>query len=364
MFLSARPLLPLAWEGTRSLCQAAGRGTDQPAPSQPPSPCPGRWPLPATLAGCDRAPGALTTHPHRSPRLHPGLRPALLHPAPPPPLTPAAPELVPIPGPPHPPQPRTRDPAPDQLGQQLRSSDSTPEMPAAAAGPLHIPHPSLLFFKKAPGESSSPAGRGYNHASEPEPEPRSRRRHPAPARPPRRPASPAGVSPAERSGQGAPPTSPAVRPAGPGPASASGARGSAQPAGLGRERRQQHTGQPGASPRHPGPGARALPRSRGERLGGGARFRSARAPGARAAPLPPGPAGSGGTRGRRAASWQLRTDSWRPPGPGPGLELGPGPGVGEGPGAGAGGPCGGPGRAVLTAVGDEQAGQDHERPKS
>lgn len=252
MFLSARPLLPLGWEGTRSLCQAAGRGTDQPAPSQPPSPCPGRWPLPATLAGCDRAPGALTTHPHRSPRLHPGLRPALLHPAPPPPLTPIAPEPVPIPGPPHPPQPRTRGPAPDQLGQRLRSSDTTPEMPAAAAaaGPLHIPHPSLLFFKKAPGESASPAGRGYNHASEPEP--RSRRRHPAPARPPRRPASPAGVSPAESAGQGAPPTSPAVRPAGPGPASASGARGSPRPAGLGRERRQQHTGQPGASPRHRG----------------------------------------------------------------------------------------------------------------
>lgn len=37
---------------------------------------------------------------------------------------------------------------------------------------------------------------------------------------------------------------------------------------------------------------------------------------------------------------------------------------GGGPGAGAGGPCGSPGRAVLTAVGDEQAGQDHERPKS
>lgn len=42
--------------------------------------------------------------------------------------------------------------------------------------------------------------------------------------------------------------------------------------------------------------------------------------------------------------------------------------AGAGAGAGAGGrgrrAVWGPGRAVLTAVGDEQAGQDHERPKS
>lgn len=248
-----RPSSPPARMGRDQEPVPGGRPGNRPARA-----IPAPEPVPRTLA-TPRHPGGLrpcarsTDHPPPpQPEAAPGTPTGPPSPSTPPPLTPIAPEPVPIPGPPHPPQPRTRGPAPDQLGQRLRSSDTTPEMPAAAAaaGPLHIPHPSLLFFKKAPGESASPAGRGYNHASEPEP--RSRRRHPAPARPPRRPASPAGVSPAESAGQGAPPTSPAVRPAGPGPASASGARGSPRPAGLGRERRQQHTGQPGASPRHRG----------------------------------------------------------------------------------------------------------------
>lgn len=293
---------------------------------------PAPWPLPATLSDGERAPGALTTHPPPPrPEAAPGLRQPLLHPAPP--LTPAAPEPVPVPGPRTHPSPEPA--APHQISRVSGSGPPTrlqkcPRRRRRRA--LSIPHPSLLFFRKRP--ASRLPRQAEAPATRPSPSSAPAGGTPLLARPPRRPSSPAGVSPAGSAGQGAPPTSPAVRPAGPRPAAASGARGSARPAGLGRERRQ-HTGQPRASPRHPGPGARALPRSRGGRLGGGARFRSARAPGAPPAPLPPGPGVGGGTRGRRTANWQLRTDSWRPPGPGPRPELGTGAG-GRGGGEGRG----------------------------
>lgn len=346
MFLSARPFLPLGQEGTRTLCQAVGGGAHLPAPSRP--------------GACART--LTTPHPSNQPRTrvrsidHPpppqslgcAQRPTSLHSPSPQPVpraqSPRHTQADPDParGPPAcapgarqpaPPQPRARGPAPDPLVHRLGSSDPTREMPVEAASPLRAPQPSLIFFRKAP--ASLLPGKAEAPAARPSPSPAPAPGAPLRTRPPRPPPEcrqrkAQGKALHRQPRQRCPPAPDLPPP--PERAARLGreAAGSARIAGLGREWRR-HAGQPRASPRrdaprHPGPGARALPRSRRREA---QRWR--RPPKCRPLALPAqrrtgGDPGDGAPRARNSS----RTPSGprgAPPEPRPGNgERAPGPG--------------------------------------
>lgn len=232
--------------------------------------------------------------------------------------------------------------------------------PRNAGGSGH-PTPHFSVFRRAPASllPCKPAA-----PARPSPSPASAPGAPLRNRPPRPPTFPERVSPAESPGQGAPPPPPAALPARPKPSAASGARGSAKkpPAQLASWAWAGSGGGTLGSRGHLRVGTRRATRGLapgpcpgvgGGRLRGGAGLGSAGPPSSWPSGGPVGTRGT--TRPELATPHGLRAARGAPC-----RSRGPGSGAG----AGIRGPGGGPGRAVLTAVGDEQAGQDHERPKS
>lgn len=241
---------------------------------------------------------------------------------------------------PVPPQPRARGPAPEPRGvTRFGSPDATREMPAAVGTP---PLTSPLFL----GER-----RRVCFPASQQLQPRVLARAPLPPRAPRfgigRRVPPHHVPRASvargkpRAGRSAATPGSATRP----PQTlrrlrsarlGQEAAGSARIVGLGRERRR-YAGQPRASPRrdaprHPGPGARALPRSRGREAQRWRRPRKCRTPVLLAQRRAGGDPGDRAPRARNSA----RTPGGprgAPPQPRPGIGgRGRDPRAGRGPG--------------------------------
>lgn len=293
----------------------------------------------------------------------------------------SSPGTVPQTPPPHSPR---RKPAPTYpLPQLALSQEPGPPRPpstSALAGPAGSPPdpqamspPLTSRFVRRPREPASQEGRG----SSPCP---SRSLTPARGAPSQgslaaAPPPLAGVQPAGSAGQGAPLTPQQCRPPSPDllPPPERGARpgsvGSARIAGLGRS-----GGSAPGSRGHRCSGTRRATRGlapgpcsgvRGGSLGQLCRppkCGSARRPGGPSPSRPRG--GPAGTRGTVRPETATPRRLWAAREPPAGVRASDeGRGRPRGP-AGGGGGIRVPDRAVLTAVGDEQAGQDHERPKS